>query len=224
MSVTSLFCFFSFTSLKFRQSFKFSTTIKDSYRLRSRKSSRLRSIKVLDYDRAKFSTTIDNNSRPCSSSRLRSRNSSRLRSRIISITIDKSQLRSRKKKKKISLTLDTSSQVLTNLLTITYLLIIYLTILCNHINRSPPLHATFLYLLQEMAGKDPSTRTPTRPKLPAPRRPSPSNAPSGSTSEPVDAPRPGEYPRLTPPPGYWHILHSSWNLYQPQNCHSYLGI
>ena len=57
-----------------------------------------------------------------------------------------------------------------------------------------------------MAGKDPSTQTPTRPKLPAPRRPSPSNAPSGSTSEPVDAPQPGKYPRLTPSPGYWQIF------------------
>ena len=37
-----------------------------------------------------------------------------------------------------------------------------------------------------MAGKEPSKRTPTRPKLPAPRRPSSPSAPSGSTSEPVD--------------------------------------
>ena len=177
----------------------------------------------------KFSTTIDNNSRLCSSSRLRSRNSSRprsrksprlqsitvldydpeasrLRSRIISITIDKSQLRSRqfsnKKKKKKFLNSRHPSSGRFSIETGFNLLIIYLTILCNHTNRSPPLYATFLYLLQEMAGKDPSTRTPTRPKLPAPRRPSPSNAPSGSTSEPVDAPRPGEYPRLTPSPGY----------------------
>ena len=179
----------------------------------------------------KFSTTIDNNSRLCSSSRLRSRNSSRprsrksprlqsitvldydqeasrLRSRIISITIDKSQttfktvLEKKKKKKKNFLNSRHPSSRRFSIETGFNLLIIYLTILCNHTNRSPPLYATFLYLLQEMAGKDPSTRTPTRPKLPAPRRPSPSNAPSGSTSEPVDAPRPGEYPRLTPSPGY----------------------
>ena len=189
----------------------------------------------------KFSTTIDNNSRLCSSSRLRSRNSSRPRSRksprLQSITVldydqETSRLRSislklrsrqfLKKKKKNFLNSRHPSSRRFSIETGFNLLIIYLTILCNHTNRSPPLYATFLYLLQEMAGKDPSTRTPTRPKLPAPRRPSPSNAPSGSTSEPVDAPRPGEYPRLTPSPGYWHILHSSWNLYQPQNCHSYL--
>ena len=94
-----LICFFSFTSLQiFDQSFRFSTTIENSYRLRSRK--------VLDYDQLnfstmiekKFSTTIDNNSRLCSSSRLRSRNSSRPRSR------KSPRLRSRKSSRLRSIT------------------------------------------------------------------------------------------------------------------------
>ena len=90
-----------------------------------------------------------------------------------------------------------------------------------------PLFAYSLYLLlQEMAGKDPATRTPTRPKLPAPRRPSPSHAPSGSTSEPVDAPLSSEYPRLTPSPGYHPIPFNSWIYTRPplKNCWTYFKI
>ena len=164
------------------------------------KSSRLRSITilnfvqvldydreiVLDQDREKSSTTIDNSPRSCSGKRS-------ITIKNISITIVIPQLRFLISLKKFSLNRDKFK-----------LPFFAFTLLVA------PLFAYFLYLLlQEMAGKDPSTRTPTRPKLPAPRRPSPSNVPSGSTSEPMDAPLSSEYPRLTPSPGYHHISFNS---------------
>ena len=134
---------------------------------------------------------------------------SRLRSISVSTTIEKVLDHDREKKFFFPLALDLRYRDASRLRWFFNLVLMHLFILLHQANLLPLLYATILYLLQEMAGKDPSTRTPTRPKLPAPRRPSPPNAPSGSTSEPVDASRPGKYLMLTPSQGYRQILHSS---------------
>ena len=101
------------------------------------------------------------------------------------------------KKKKIPLALDSRYREASRLRRLIDLVFMHLSFVLHQANLLLLLYATILYLLQEMAGKDPSTRTSTRPKLPAPRRPSSPSAPSGSTSEPMDTSRSGEYLTLT---------------------------